>query len=111
MESLNLMNNMTQRPPIQYYKCNGPHKAQERHLVQCYGYARPHYYKECPYRHNNAQPITTVVAANVPLCSGCGIDHLGIERECIAQVSLNVITCMQAKAITQELQKASDRTR
>ena len=69
------------------------------------------------------------VAVNVPLCSGCGMDHLykdcsmrrapidasnlrttslnllGIERGCIAEVSLNVITRMQAKAITRELRK------
>ena len=81
-------------------------------------------YKDCPYRHNNAPPVTPTVAANVPLCSGCGIDHLykdcsmrrtpvhasnpkmtslnllGIEHECIALVSLNAITRMQAKAIT-----------
>ena len=30
---------------------------------------------------------------------------LGIERGCIAQVSLNAITRMQAKAITRELRK------
>ena len=66
----------------------------------------------------------TVVAANVPLCNGYGIDHLykdcsmrrapvdasnprttslnlfGIKRGHIAQVSLNAITRMQAKAIT-----------
>ena len=79
--------------------------------------------------HNNAPLATTVVAANVPLCSGCGIDHLykdctmckapigasnprimslnllGIEHGCIAQVSINVITHMQAKVITRKLCK------
>ena len=97
--------------------------------VQCYGCEGPHYYKDFPYRHNNASPITTIVTANVPLCSGCGIDHLykdcsmrrapidasnprttslnllGIECRRIAQVSLNAITRMQAKAITRELRK------
>ena len=33
------------------------------------------------------------------------LNLLGIESECIAQVSLNAITCMEAKAITQELHK------
>ena len=77
------MNNTNTRPPIQCYKCNGPHKANEcpqkvqvGQPIQCYGCARPHYYKDCPYRHNNALLVTTAVAANVPLCSGCGIDHL-----------------------------------
>ena len=33
------------------------------------------------------------------------LNLLGIERGCIAQVSLNAITRMQAKAITRELHK------
>ena len=33
------------------------------------------------------------------------LNLLGIECKCIAQVSLNAITCMQAKAITQEVWK------
>ena len=130
------MNSTTTRPPIQCYKCNGPHKANECPLkaqagqqIQCYGCVGPHYYKDCPYRHTNAPPVTPTVAANVPLCSGCGIDHLykdcsmrrapvdasnprttslnllGIERGCIAQVSLNAITRMQAKAFTRELHR------
>ena len=33
------------------------------------------------------------------------LNLLGIEHRCIAQVSLNVITRMQAKAITRELRK------
>ena len=106
-----------------------PQKAQAGQPIQCYGCAGPHYYKDCPYMHNNAPLVTTAVAANVPLCSGCGIDHLykdcsmqrahveasnprttslnllGIECGCIAQVSLNAITRMQAKAITRELHK------
>ena len=97
--------------------------------IQCYGCAGPHYYKDCPYRHNNAPLVTTAVAANVPLRSGCGIDHLykdcsmrrapvdasnprmtslnllGIEHGRIAQVFLNAITRMEAKAITRELRK------
>ena len=122
---------MARRPPIQCYKCNGPHKAnkcpqkaQVGPLVQCYGCVGPHYYKDCPYKHSNALLITITILANVPLCSGYGIDHLykdclmrralvdasnpkttslnflGIECGCITQVSLNAITCMQAKAIT-----------
>ena len=75
---------MNQRPPIQCYKCNGPHKVNEcpqkvqaRQPIQCYGYAGPHYYKDYPYTHNNAPPVTSAVdAANVPLCSGYGINHL-----------------------------------
>ena len=77
------MNNTNTRPPIQCYKCSGPHKANECPLkaqagqpIQCYGCAGPHYYKDCPYRHTDAPPVTPTVAANVPLCSGCGIDHL-----------------------------------
>ena len=74
--------------------------------------------------HNNAPPTTTTIVSNVPLCSGCGIDHLykdcsmrrapmdvanpkttslnlmGIEHGCILQVLLNTITCMEAEAIT-----------
>ena len=79
--------------------------------------------------HNNAPPVSIAVATNVPLCSGCGIDHLykdyimwrapidasnprttslnllGIKHGCIAQVSINAITLMQAKAITWALCK------
>ena len=86
--------------------------------IQCYECLGPHYYKDCPYRHNNTSPVTIVVIANVPLCSGYGIDHLykdcsikkahvdasnpkmtilnllGIECGRIAQVSLNAITHM-----------------
>ena len=81
------MNSTTTRPPIQCYKCSGPHKANECPLkaqagqqVQCYGCAGPHYYKDCQYRHNNALPVTPTIAANVPFCSGCGIDHL--NKDC-----------------------------
>ena len=85
--------------------------------------------QDCPYRHDNAPLVTTAVAANVPLCSGCGIDRLykdcsmrrapidasnprttslnllGIKHGCIAQVSLNTITPMQAKAIVRIAQE------
>ena len=73
--------------------------------------------------YNNAPPVTTTIATNVPLCSGCGINHLykdclmrrapvdaanrkttslnllEIEHGHIAQVSLNTIMHMQTRAI------------
>ena len=52
-------------------------------LSSIMGVRGPHYYKDYPYKHNNAPLVTIGVAANVPLCSGCGIDHL--YKDCSMQ--------------------------